>query len=88
LKIVAVKCPSCEGSGKFMAERFSCLWCKGKKKLRERDALRYADQLVTLAVGGYVCGDLDWKDRKEMLVKADALCAAFKRPVFGAEYTR
>jgi hypothetical protein len=87
-RIVAIKCPSCKGSGKFMGASFACLWCKGAKKLRRDDALRYANQSVTLAVGGYITGDLDWKERGEMLADADAITSTFGVSKFCPEAAR
>jgi len=82
-KVVAIKCPSCKGTGKFsLADEMKCMWCNGKKKLRRADALRFARQTTMLATGGYICGDHDWNDRKEMLQEADAICAAFKVEIF------
>lgn len=85
----AIKCPSCKGSGKFrLYPDWRCLWCDGKKKLRKIDALRYADQLVTLGVGGYICGDHDLEDQKKMLRESDAICRAFGAEIIAPNYAR
>ena len=88
MKVVAIKCPSCKGSGKFMSLKFTCLWCKGELKLRKAAALRFADQLVTLGVGGFICGDHDIADQKKMLREADQICKLFSEPVIAPEYVR
>lgn len=63
-----------------MAESFACMWCKGVKKLTVPRAMEYVNHIVMLALGGYICGDHDWKDRCEMLAEADAICALAQQP--------
>lgn len=88
-KIVAIKCPSCNGSGTFMSEStIKCMWCKGVKKIRKNDALRFANHLVTLGIGGFICGDHDLADQKRMLKEADAICTAFDAPRFSPHSAR
>lgn len=82
-RVVAIKCPSCKGSGLFMhMARISCMWCKGVKKLRKNEALRFANNLVTLGIGGYICGDHDLPDQKKMLRESDRICKIFGAKVF------
>lgn len=88
-KIVAIKCPSCNGSGKFMSTNtIKCLWCAGVKKIRKKSALQYANHLVTLGIGGFICGDHDLSDQKKMLREADAICSAFGEKTFSPESAR
>ena len=88
MKIVAVKCPACYGAGKNSLLDMKCMWCEGKKRLRRADALRYADHLVTLGVGGYICGDHDLDDQKQMLRKADKICRTFGVPIISPGHVR
>jgi len=73
LRIISVRCPCCEGKGAGGLFDF-CLWCEGHGKVKPARALHYARQAASLAIGGYVSGDLDWNDRSKMLKKADAVC--------------
>lgn len=86
-KVVAIKCPSCGGTRRSILG-IECLWCSGTGRLRRDEALEYADQLVTIAIGGFVCGDHDWNDRGTMLAKADAICKTFGVPRFSPESAR
>lgn len=88
VKITAIKCPSCRGTGKFNAEGFSCMWCGGAKRLSRAAALRYAAQSFGLAQGGYICGDLDWDTRCEMIAYSDAIRRLLREPPLHPEYAR
>lgn len=86
-RITKIICPCCKGSGKWFdipehhvpgggrrkAIAVPCNWCDGEKRLPVERARKYADHLYTIAVGGYVCGDHDIKDRDRMVVEATAV---------------
>lgn len=79
-RITKIICPSCEGTGD--CDLFStpnghvaCLWCAGTRRLMVAEAVRYADHIYMLGVGGYICGDHDLADADRMKAKAEAVCA-------------
>jgi len=66
-RITKLVCPSCEGTGKFsLFGTFPCMWCEGLKRVDTTTAKRYADNIWTLAGGGYLAGDHDIKEKNEM----------------------
>ena len=80
LRISKIICPSCEGTGEcdlFAGPwgHVKCQWCKGARRLLVAEGIRYADQLYSLAIGGYICGDHDLEDADRMKAKAEAVCA-------------
>ena len=79
VRITKIICPSCNGTGQWatfstsLMRPVACGWCKGEKRLPVHVACRYADDLYTIAVGGYVSGDHDIKDRDRMTGEAMAI---------------
>lgn len=74
-RVVAIKCPACDGSGKGIFG--TCMWCEGAKKLRRNASLRWAEQSILIGSGGYICGDHDWDDRCKMVNKGNEVRRAF-----------
>ena len=68
-------CPCCKGSKVAPILGIACLWCNARGTVPAKTALAYADQLVTLAHGGYVMGDHEWETRNKMLQEAEAVRA-------------
>jgi len=73
LRITKTLCPSCEGTGKFRSLDFPCMWCRGEKRLPVEKTKQYADQMWMLAGGGYIAGDHDLKEMREMEAKAEGI---------------
>lgn len=78
-RVTTIICPCCHGGKKRPLLGF-CFWCDGSLKVSSDKAFRYANQVFTLAVGGYVCGDHDWKTRCEMIAEADKVCELLQVP--------
>lgn len=76
-RVTKIICPSCSGTGvaPFLNGLLSCVWCDGKKRLSVDRSKRYADQLFNLS-GGYVLGDLDFDESREMIARAEAVYQA------------
>lgn len=88
-RITKVKCPCCKGSGKMsLFDSIPCMWCRGTKHLIAKKAIEYANVLITLGHGGYICGDLDWEDRCRMIGEADTICHFLQIPPISPELTR
>lgn len=79
VKVTAIKCPSCKGTGKFGGDLFDapCMWCNGKKKLQKDRAIQYSEHIWMLAGGGYICGDHDLKECRKMEAESSEVRAAF-----------
>lgn len=78
IKVTAIKCPSCKGNGLFMNEPgIACMWCKGAKKLKRKDAIHYANQVWMIAGGGYIAGDHNLEDMRIMEAESAKIRALF-----------
>jgi len=74
VRVIAVLCPVCKGSGVFpLSWEFACTWCKGKKRVDLPTACHYADVSHDLAFAGYLAGDHDLPYAREMEAKAQAI---------------
>lgn len=84
-KITKVRCPSCDGTGIWgsmsiaLGRSLPCNWCNGAKRLPAAEAIDYAENIYTIAVGGYVCGDHDKADADRMTAKAEAVYALLQQ---------
>lgn len=83
-KITKVRCPSCDGTGLWAlfsrpGHDVACNWCNGAKRLPAAEAIDYAENIYTIAVGGYVCGDHDKADADRMTAKAEAVYALLQQ---------
>lgn len=83
-RIVAVLCPCCEGSGKARLFDMKCQWCVGSGRVAPPVALRYAGWLDAIATGGFLAGDHDLADAKQMHRAADDVRAFVGRLAPGA----
>lgn len=70
LNVKAVRCPCCKGTGVAKILPIGCMWCRSAGRLSPEKAERYADQLIGIARGGYIAGDHDLKDCREMEAEA------------------
>lgn len=75
MKITKCKCPSCKGTGKGLFG--TCMWCRGELKLTKADAIRWAEHVYMLGVGGYICGDHNLEDCNQMKGEANAVRKLF-----------
>lgn len=75
VRVTSIACPSCGGTGESWLS-LRCDWCKGSKRLSAADAEQYADTIYMLAGGGYIAGDHDLDEMREMERKAEAIHAA------------
>lgn len=78
-RVTKIICPSCEGSGILipknrLGREVKCVWCLGVKRLTVDRARYYADNLHSLAIGGYIAGDHDADHADRMKAKARAVC--------------
>lgn len=74
VRVIAVKCPCCEGTGIFPGcQKFACPWCKRKKRVDVPTACLYADTYHGIASRGYAAGDYDLLQALEMETKAQAI---------------
>ncbi len=73
-RITKIVCPACEGTG-VVYNVLPCQWCRSAKRLPVADALRYADNLHTIAGGGYIAGDHSLEHMREMEAEAAAIRA-------------
>ena len=78
-RITKIICPCCKGTGLWpsiaeaLQRDIACNWCGGAKRVATRVARHYADNLYTIAVGGYINGDHDIGTRDRMTAEAVAV---------------
>ena len=65
-----IPCPSCAGTGRAPSLNLPCLWCRATGAVAPARALVWADQTEMLACAGFVAGDHDAADMREMLAEA------------------
>lgn len=76
VRITKIVCPRCEGTNAYdisfrvTGETFPCPVCMGERRVSAALARFYADHLYTCAVGGYVTGDHDVKEKDRLTQKA------------------
>lgn len=68
-RLTRVKCPICGGSG-LNRLRIACWPCEGTGKATFQGLTSYSSVVQSLARSGYVCGDLSFEDRTQMLTEA------------------
>lgn len=87
-RVTKIVCPSCEGTGvsPLLNGLLACTWCRGDKRLTVDRSKAYASQLYNLSFG-YVLGDLDFDESREMIARAEAVYRAvgFTPPWIGAK---
>ncbi len=78
-RVVRMVCPCCCGSGSsdfvIRGAAFVCGWCRGDGRVQTATALRYADHLFIIAGGGFIAGDHDLADMREIEAQAEAVYA-------------
>lgn len=76
---MSVKCPCCHGKKKSPQLGLRCMWCEGKGRVEGKTAKQYADQVYMLAGGGYIAGDHDLADMRQMEADAEAVYKTIKK---------
>ena len=78
-RVTKCKCPNCKGTGQS-ALGITCCYCHGAGKAARKDALHWADVTWTFAGGGYIAGDYDLAEMRDMEAKAKAVAEMLGEP--------
>lgn len=71
-------CPHCLGTGNAQHLPIQCQWCRGIKRVSPARAEHYANHVEMLGCSGYICGDHNQQDMREMVAEATAIRANAK----------